>query len=79
MYIPDFSYLEFPPHFSSEKLYSVYTTYDHEIMVEKGKVVLFRDYGVRMKDGLFRSTHSQYHKKSVERGFNQSHRYKKLN
>lgn len=77
-YIPDFSYLDFPPHFSSEKPYPVYTTYDHELLIENGKVVLFRDYGVRMKDGLYHHLHHQYHKKSVDRKAPMP-RYKKLN
>ena len=78
-YIPDFSFLDYPPHFSSEKLFDVYTSYDHELMIEKGKVILFRDYGIRMKDGLFRLTMNQYHKKSVDRGVKNGQRYKKLN
>ena len=79
MFIPDFSYLKYPPNFTSNKRYDIYTSYDHEMMVERGKLVLFRDYGVRMADGLFKSLHSQYHKKSVERGVKQGDRLKKLN
>tara|TARA_R110000823_G_scaffold249875_1_gene373094 strand:+ start:358 stop:879 length:522 start_codon:yes stop_codon:yes gene_type:complete len=77
-YIPDYSYLDYPAHYTSDKLFETYTTYDHEIMIEKGKVILFRDYGVRMKDGLFRSTQTQYHQKSVERKAPMP-RYRKLN
>ena len=77
-YIPDYSYLDYPPHFTSDKLYEIYSTYDHELLVENGKMVMFRDYGVRMKDGLFRHTHQQYHKKSVERK-QPMPRYKRLN
>ena len=77
-YIPDYSYLDYPPHFTSDKLYYIYSTYDHEMLVEKGELVMFRDYGGRMDDGLFRNTHQQYHKKSVERQ-QPMPRYKKLN
>ena len=78
MFIPDYSYLKNPPSFTSNVLYDVYTTYDHEILVEDGKMVLYRDYGVKMVDGLFRHSHQQYHKKSVERK-QPLPRYKRLN
>jgi len=77
-YIPDYSFLDFPPHFTSEERFDVYTSYDHEMLIENGKMVLFRDYGVRMNNGLFHSTMGQYHKKSVERKV-QLPRYRRLN
>ena len=79
MYIPDYSYLENPPYFTDNKSYDVYTSYDFEMLLEDGKMTLFRDYKTLMVDGLFRSKHYQYHKKSVERGIRQGNRLKKLN
>jgi len=67
-FIPDFSYLTLPPHFTSTKTYRIYSSYDFELEVIKGKVSKFREYGVDCKNGLFGLYHTQYHQKSIDRG-----------
>jgi hypothetical protein len=76
-YIPDYSYLDLPPNSLLSNSYNVYTNYDFELEVVKGKVSMFRDYGKTFKDGLYLHQHSPYHKPSLDRG--QKKRYIKLN
>jgi len=67
-YIPDFTYLTYPPHFTSTKRFKVFTSYDLEMEVVKGKMTMFRDFGLPYKDGLYETFHTQHHQKSIERG-----------
>jgi hypothetical protein len=76
-YIPDFSYLDLPPNVLTSDSSKIFTSYDFEMEVVKGKISMFRDYGRNCKDGLFEFSHSAYHKKSLDRG--QKKRYLKLN
>lgn len=67
-YIPDYTYLTLPPSFISTEPTKIYTSYDFEIEVEKGKVKMFREFGMTPQDGLFLHLHHQHHQKSIDRG-----------
>jgi len=76
-YIPDFTYMTLPPSFTSTQPYRVFTSYDFEIEVIKGKVKKFREFGMKSQNGLYLHHHHQYHQKSVDRG-QTTNRIKKL-
>jgi len=75
-YIPNFDYLKYPPTFTSLEPYKIYTSYDFEIEVIKGKVKMFREYSIKSVNGLYLHHHHQYHQKSVDRG--SKNRFQKL-
>ena len=77
-YIPDYSYLTMPPDLDKNTIYPIYSAYDLEMEVVKGKLNIFRDYGAVNKDGLFRLNHTNYNQKAIDRGHFKD-RIRKLN